>query len=147
MMIGARQQWGAAGAYRAVEGIGAPPEDFMKMALDATRNLLLRAEAAITANERVEKAQALSSAGSVVEFLLGLSGSAPGALSACLASVYQYVLAAILRGNAGDDAEAVGAARIALDELAATWRNIFPDVIAWEEPGPEAVLSGRRDHV
>ena len=55
-MIGARQQWGAAGAYRAIEGIGAKPEDFMKMALDATRNLLLRAEAAIVAQERVEKA-------------------------------------------------------------------------------------------
>ncbi|HXO03056.1 MAG TPA: flagellar protein FliS [Stellaceae bacterium] len=145
-MIGARQNGGVAGAYRAVEGIGAPPEDFMKMALDATRNLLLRAEAAITANERVEKAQALSSAGSVVEFLLGLSGSAPGALSECLASVYQYVLAAILKGNAGDDMEAVAAARVALDELAATWRTIFPDTIVWEENGPDSALSGRRDY-
>jgi flagellar protein FliS len=145
-MIGARQNGGVAGAYRAVEGIGAPPEDFMKMALDATRNLLLRAEAAITANERVEKAQALSSAGSVVEFLLGLSGSAPGALSECLASVYQYVLAAILKGNAGDDMEAVAAARVALDELAATWRTIFPDVIGREESGPGSRMSGGRDH-
>jgi flagellar protein FliS len=145
-MIGARQNGGVAGAYRAIEGIGAPAEDFMKMALDATRNLLLRAEAAIAANERAEKAQALSSAGSVVEFLLGLSGSAPGPLSECLASVYQYVLAAILKGNAGDDTEAVAAARVALDELAATWRTIFPDTIVWEENGPDSALSGRRDY-
>jgi flagellar protein FliS len=145
-MIGTRQQWGATGAYRTVEGIGAKPEDFMKMGLDATRNLLLRAEAAIAAQDRVEKAQALSSAGSVVEFMLGLSGSAPGALSECLASVYQYVLAAILKGNAGDDREAIIAARVALDELAATWRTIFPDTIAFEETGPDSVLSGRRDY-
>jgi flagellin-specific chaperone FliS len=145
-MIGTRQQLGAASAYRAIEGIGAKPEDFMKMALDATRNLLLRAEAAIAAEDRAEKAQALSSAGSVVEFMLGLSGSAPGALSGCLASVYQYVLAAILKGNAGDDTEAVGAARAALEELAATWRTIFPDTIGWEESSPDSALSGRRDY-
>jgi len=71
-MIGA--QGNATSAYRAVEGIGAKPEDFMKMALDATRNLLLRAEMAIDAGDKVEKAQALGSAGSVVEFMLGLSG-------------------------------------------------------------------------
>lgn len=144
-MIGTRQPLGAASAYRAIEGIGAKPEDFMKMALDATRNLLLRAETAIAAEDRVEKAQALSSAGSVVEFMLGLSGSTPGALSECMASVYQYVLAAILKGNAGDDTEAVGAARLALEELAATWRSIFPDTIGWEESGDSA-LSGRRDY-
>jgi len=145
-MIGARQPWGAAGAYRAIEGIGAKSEDFMKMGLDAARNFLLRAEAAIAAGERVEKAQALSSAASVVEFMLGLSGSAPGTLSECLASVYQYVLAAILKGNAGDDKEAVGAARVALDELATTWRTIFPDTVAWEDNGPDSALSGRRDY-
>jgi flagellar protein FliS len=144
-MIGARQG-NAASAYRAVEGIGAKAEDFMKMALDATRNLLLRAELAIDAGDRAEKARALSSAGSVVEFMLGLSGSAPGTLSECLASVYQYVLAAILKGNAGDDREAVGAARIAVEELAATWRTIFPDTVAWEETGPDSALSGRRDY-
>jgi alkanesulfonate monooxygenase SsuD/methylene tetrahydromethanopterin reductase-like flavin-dependent oxidoreductase (luciferase family) len=85
--IGARQNGGAASAYRAIEGIGATPEDFMKMALDATRNLLLRAEMAIAAKDKVAKAQALSSAGSIVEFMLGLSGAAPGTLSECLASV------------------------------------------------------------
>jgi flagellar secretion chaperone FliS len=145
-MIGARQNGGAASAYRAIEGIGAAPEDFMKLALDATRNLLLRAEMAIAAKDQVEKARALSSAGSVVEFMLGLSGAAPGTLSQCLASVYQYVLAAILKGNAGDDSEAVGAARVALDELAATWRTIFPDTISWEDSGPDSDLSGRRDY-
>ena len=77
-MNGTRQEWGVAGAYRAVEGIGAAPEDFMKMGLDAARNLLLRAEAAIAAGDRVEKAQALSSAGNIVEFMLGLSGSRTG---------------------------------------------------------------------
>jgi flagellar protein FliS len=145
-MIGTRQQFGAAGAYRAIEGAGAKPEDFVKMALDATRNLLLRAEMAIAAEDRVEKAQALSSASSVVEFMLGLSGSAPGTLSQCLASVYQYVLAAILKGNAGDDTEAVSAARVALEELAATWRTIFPDTVGWEESGSDSALSGRRDY-
>lgn len=145
-MIGMRQRGGAAGAYRAIEGIGAAPEDFMKMALDATRTLLLRAETAIAASERVEKAQALASAARVVEFMLGLSGAAPGALSECLASVYQYVLAAILKGNAGDDSEAVKAARVALDELAATWRTIFPDKTDWEESDPDTELSGRRDY-
>jgi len=145
-MRSARQDTAAAGAYRAVEGIGASPEDFMKMALDSARNLLLRAELAIRVEDRVEKARALGSAGNVVEFMLGLSGSAPGPLSECLASVYQYVLAAILKGNARDDMEAVVAARVALDELAATWRTIFPDTIAWEENGPDSALSGRRDY-
>jgi flagellar secretion chaperone FliS len=145
-MIGARQTGSVAGAYRTVEGIGAAPEDFMKMGLDAARRLLLRAELAIRANERVEKAQALASASSIVEFMLGLSGTAPGTLSECLASVYQYVLAAILKGNAWDDAEAVVAARVALDELASTWRTIFPDTIGWEETGPDSDLSGRRDY-
>jgi flagellin-specific chaperone FliS len=134
------------GAYRAVEGIGAEPEDFMKMALDAARLQLLRAEAAIEANQRVEKAQALSSAGSIVEFMLGLSGSAPGTLSECLVSVYQYVLAAILKGNAGDDREAIGAARVALDELVATWRKIFPDINGVEDAGPNLAPSAGRDH-
>lgn len=145
-MIGTRQSSGAASAYRTIEGIGAAAEDFMKMGLDATRNLLLRAEVAIVANDRVEKAQALASAGSVVEFMLGLSGSAPGTLSECLASVYQYVLAAILKGNARDDRDAVAAARAALEELAATWRTIFPDTIGWEESGSDSELSGRRDY-
>jgi flagellin-specific chaperone FliS len=145
-MNGSRQGGNAAGAYRAVEGIGAEAEDFMKMALDAARLQLLRAEVAIEANRRVEKAQALSSAASIVEFMLGLSGSAPGTLSECLVSVYQYVLAAILKGNAGDDREAVGAARVALDELAATWRKIFPDTNDLEDPGLDSALNAGRDH-
>jgi flagellar protein FliS len=145
-MNGTRQTY-AAGAYRTVEGIGAVPEDYMKMALDATRILLLRAEAAIAAGEFVEKAKALASAGSIVEFMLGLTGTSPGTLSQCLASVYQYVLAAILKGNAGNDTEAVAAARVALEELAGTWRTIFPDVTSWEgEDGPDSTMSGRRDY-
>jgi len=146
-MNGSRQSGSVADAYRAIEGIGAAPEDFMKMGLDATRNYLLRAEAAIAAEDRVEKALALAKAGSLVEFMLGLTGTAPAALSGCLASVYQYALAAILKANAWDDQEAVGAARIALDELAATWRTIFPDSTGWEEDnGPDPALSGRHDY-
>jgi flagellin-specific chaperone FliS len=128
-MSGAWQKFDAVSAYRTVEGIGTTPDGFMKLALDSTCNLLLRAEAAIAAGNRVEKARALNSAAKVVEFMLGLSGSEPGALSACLVSVYQYVLAAILKGNAADDGEAVGAARVALDELAVTWRGMFPDAV------------------
>jgi flagellar protein FliS len=119
-------------SYRAIEGMGAEPEAFMKMALDAARILLLRAEAAIKAGDRPEKAKALSSAGKIVEFMLGLSGVERGELSDCLASVYQYVLATILKGNAGDDLEAVAAGRIALEQLAAIWRKVFPDAIASE---------------
>jgi flagellar secretion chaperone FliS len=145
-MYGSRPDGGAAAAYRAVEGAAATPEAFMKMALDATRTLLLRAEFAIAADNRVEKARALGSAGKVVEFMLGLTGSEPGELSTCLASVYQYVLAAILKANAGDDREAVEAARAALDELAATWRKIFPDAIGSDDSGPETLTSGSADH-
>lgn len=116
-------------SYRAVEGLGAKPEEFMKMALDAARALLLRAEAAIKAGDRPQKAKALSSAGKIVEFMLGLSGTERGELSDCLASVYQYVLATILQGNAKDDIEAVAAGRIALEQLAATWRRVFPDAV------------------
>jgi flagellar biosynthetic protein FliS len=145
-MIGTRENLTGPAAYRAMEGVGAAPEDFMKMALDSARMLLMRAEMAIRAGDMVEKAKALGSAGNVVEFMLGLSGSAPGALSDCLASVYQYALAAILKGNVGDDIEAVAAGRTALEELANTWRKIFPDAIAWADPGDDAALSGRGDH-
>jgi flagellar protein FliS len=145
-MIGTRENLTGPAAYRLMEGVGAAPEDYLKMGLDAARMLLMRAELAIQAGDRVEKAKALGSAGGVVEFMLGLSGSAPGALSDCLASVYQYVLAAILKGNAGDDVEAIAAGRTALEELANTWRKIFPDALAWDDPGDDAALSGRGDH-
>ncbi|MGH7094602.1 MAG: flagellar protein FliS [Stellaceae bacterium] len=146
-MIGTMRGLTGPAAYRVMEGVGAAPEEFMKMALDAARTMLLRAETAIRAGDRAEKAKALGSAGNVVEFMLGLSGITPGALSDCLTSVYQYVLAAILKGNIGDDAEAVMAGRVALEELAATWRKIFPDAIAWNDPGDDAVLSGSGNHV
>jgi flagellin-specific chaperone FliS len=145
-MIGTRENLTGAAAYRVMEGVGAAPEDYLKMGLDAARMLLLRAEMALRAGDRVEKAKALASAGRVVEFMLGLSGTAPGALSDCLASVYQYALAAIVKGNAGDDIEAVAAGRTALEELANTWRKIFPDALAWAEPGDDAALSRRGDH-
>jgi flagellin-specific chaperone FliS len=119
-------------AYRAVEGIGAEPAEFMKMALDAARTLLLQAEAAIADKDRPSKAKALDSAAKLVEFMLGLSGIERGPLSECLASVYHYVLAAILKGNAWDDGEAVTAGRVALEDLAAVWRKVFPDRLARE---------------
>lgn len=119
-------------AYRAVEGIGAEPAQFMKMGLDAARSFLLQAETAIAEKDRPKKIRALDSAAKIVEFMLGLSGSEPGPLTECLASVYHYVLAAILKGNAWDDGEAVAAGRIALEELAAIWRKVFPDALACE---------------
>jgi flagellin-specific chaperone FliS len=60
--------------------------------------------------------------------MLGLSGSDPGPLSERLAYIYRYVLAAILRGNLADDAEAVAAARVAIEQFAAVWRRAFPDI-------------------
>jgi flagellin-specific chaperone FliS len=146
-MNGSQQTWQAATAYRAVEAVGAKPEDFMKMALDAARNLLLRAEASISAGDQATKARTLSAAGSIVEFMLGLTGSAPGALSERLASVYQYALGAILKANAGSDTEAAGAARVALEELAGTWRTIFPDVTGREDEYPDPASFGRREYV
>jgi flagellin-specific chaperone FliS len=118
---------GALAAYRTVAGIGAAPEEFMKMAMDAMQTFLRQAEFAIASGDRPQKAKALGSAGRLVEFMLGLSGSEPGQLSDCLAEVYRFVLAATLRGNAADDAEAVAAARLAIEQLAGVWRRAFPD--------------------
>ena len=103
----------------------------MKMAMDATRTFLRQAEVAILAEDQSAKAEALSSAARVVEFLLGLSGAEPGPLSDCLAKVYQYLLAAILKANAWDDSEAIVAGRVVVEQLAMVWRNAFPDVTDW----------------
>jgi flagellar secretion chaperone FliS len=132
-------------AYRAVAGIGADPEEFMKMAMDAARLFLLQAETAIAAGDRPAKAKALSSAAKVIEFMLGLSGTERGPLSDRLASVYQYVLAAILKGNAWDDAEAVAAGRLTVEQIAAIWRKMFPDVAVWEGKGDHASPTGSED--
>ena len=121
-------EWSGLAAYRAVEGIGAEPEAFIKMAMDAARALLLQAEAAMAAGDRPAKAKALSSAARVIEFMLGLSGAQSGTLSDRLAGVYQYTLAAILKANAFDDKEAVAAGRLTVEQLAAIWRKIFPDM-------------------
>jgi flagellar secretion chaperone FliS len=129
-------------AYQTVAGAGAEPEEFMKMALDAARTFLLQADAALAAGDRPKKAKALSSAAKVVEFMLGLSGFESGPLSDCLASIYQYVLAAILKANAWDDREAIAAGRAALDELAAVWRRVFPDAAA-DATILDTVLTGR----
>ena len=117
-------------AYRVVEGIGAEPEQFMKMAMDATRVFLLQAEIRIAAGDRIGKARALSSAGRIIEFMLGLSGTEHGVLSDRLAQVYQYILHAILRGNVANDVEALAAGRLAAEELSALWRKRFPDAFA-----------------
>ena len=116
-------------AYRAVEGIGAEPEEFMKMAMDAVRVFLLQAENSVLADDRTAKARALNSAAKVVEFMLGISGVEHGRLSGCLAQVYQYILEAILKGNAANDAEAVAAGRVVVEQLAAVWRKVFPDAL------------------
>lgn len=47
---------GALAAYRAVAGIDAAPEEFMKMAIDAARTFMLQAEAAISDGNRPAKA-------------------------------------------------------------------------------------------
>ena len=116
-------EWSGLAAYRAVEGIGAEPEAFMKMAMDGARALLLQAEAAMAAGDRPAKAKALSSAARVIEFMLGLSGAERGALSDRLAGIYQYTLAAILKGNAFDDKEAVAAGRLTVERSGLTTRR------------------------
>lgn len=114
-------------AYRAVAGADAEPEEFMKMAVDSLRTFLLQAESAIAGGDRPAKAKALNSAAKLVEFILGLTGAEPGPLSLCLAEVYRYILAAILRGNAADDVAAVAAGRVAVEQLGVVWRAAFPD--------------------
>lgn len=126
-MYKANDGLGALAAYRAVAGIDAAPAEFMKMAIDAARTFMLQAEAAIRDGNRPVKAKALGSAAKIVEFMLGLSGSEPGPLSECLAQVYRFVLAAILHGNASDDAEPIAAGRVVLEEFSAVWRKAFPD--------------------
>ena len=126
----------ALSAYRTVAGIGATPEEFMKMAIDAVQAFLRQAEIGIAAGDRPTKAKALCSAGKIVEFMLGVSGSDPGPLSDCLAQVYRYVLAAILRGNAADDAEAVAAGRVVMEQLATVWRRAFPKLDGSQIEGP-----------
>ena len=128
----ARQGLTGPAAYRAVEGIGAEPEEFMKMAMDALRVFLVQAEAAMSQGNRPAKAKALNSAAKLVEFLLGLTGSEAGPLSSCLAEVYRYIMAAILKANSSDDAEAVVAGRIAIEQLAVVWRRAFPDTFGSE---------------
>ena len=133
-------------AYRAVAGIDAEPKELMKMAMDAARIFLLQAETAIAAGDRPAKAKALNSAAKVIEFMLGLSGTARGPLSDRLAGVYQYVLAAILKGNAWDDREAVTAGRLAVEQLVGVWRKMFPDWVVWEGIGDHARLAGRENN-
>jgi flagellar biosynthetic protein FliS len=128
-MIGAQQALNGPAGYTAIAGIGAEPQDLMKMGLDGARSFLLQAEEAIAAGDQTAKIQALNSALAIVEFLLGLSGNEPGSLSECLAKVYHYAMVAILKGNASDDPVSVAAGRSALEELAVTWRRIFPDML------------------
>ena len=131
-MHGARQSLTGPAAYRAVEGIGAKPEELMKMAMDALLVFLAQAEAAIVGENAPAKGRALNSAAQLIEFVLGLTGSEPGPLSNSLAEVYRYVLTAIVRANAWDDAEAIVAGRVAIEQLAAVWRRAFPDALGLE---------------
>ena len=128
-MSAAGESFGALAAYRTVAAIDAAPEELMKMAIEAAQRFLGQAEAGIAANDRPRKARALGSAARIVEFMLGLSGAEPGPLSDRLAQLYRFALTAILRGNATGDAEAVAAARVAVDEIATEWRRLFPDMM------------------
>src|ERR1700739_4737031 len=115
-MNATRQSVTGLAVYRTVAGIDAEPEEFMKMAIDSLRTFLLQAESAIIGGDRPAKAKALNSAAKLAEFLLGLTGAEPGPLSLCVADVYRYILAAILGGNAADDAEAVAAGRVVVEQ-------------------------------
>jgi flagellar protein FliS len=130
-MDGTRQNSESYAAYRSVAGLGASPQEFMTMALDSLRALLRRAENAIRAEEWVEKADALNSAGKLIEFLIGLSGIEHGELSDRLASIYQFVMTAILKANAQNDLDALADGRHAIEHVATIWRHIFAGV---EEP-------------
>lgn len=112
-------------AYRSVSALGASPQEFMTMALDSLRVLLRRAEGAIQAQAWVEKAEALSSAGKLVEFLIGLSGVESGELSDRLGSIYKFVMTAILRANAQNDSSALADGRHAIEHVTAIWNGIF----------------------
>ena len=127
-MDGARHNSDSYAAYRSVSGLGASPEEFMAMALDSLRALLRRAEHAIRAGETVEKADALNGAGKLVEFLIGLSGIQHGELSDRLASIYQFVMTAILKANAQNDLDALADGCYAVEHVATIWRNIFAGV-------------------
>ncbi|MGH6982202.1 MAG: flagellar export chaperone FliS [Stellaceae bacterium] len=130
-MDGARRNSESYAAYRSVAGLGASPQEFMSMALDSLRALLRRADAAIREQEWVEKADALNSAGKLVEFLIGLSGIERGELSDRLASIYQFVMTAIMRANAQNDLGALADGSQAVEHVATIWRDIFAGV---EEP-------------
>ena len=130
-MDGARRNSDSYAAYRSVSGLGASPQEFMSMALDSLRALLRRADLAIQSKEMMEKAEALNAAGKLVEFLIGLSGIEHGELSDRLASIYQFVLTAILKANAQNDLDALADGRHAVEHVATIWRQIFSGV---EEP-------------
>jgi len=127
-MDGSRRDSDSYAAYRSVAGLGASPQEFMAMALDSLEASLRRADTAIRAQALVEKADALSSAGKLVEFLIGLSGIEHGQLSDRLASIYQFVMTAILKANAHNDLEALADGRHAVDHVATIWRGIFDGV-------------------
>ncbi|HTV28413.1 MAG TPA: flagellar protein FliS [Xanthobacteraceae bacterium] len=127
-MSGLRRNADSYAAYRAVAGLGASPQEFMSMALDSLRASLRRADQAIRSGASTEKADALNSAGKLVEFLIGLSGIEHGELSDRLASIYQFVMSAILKANAQNDLDALADGRQAIEHVATIWRNIFDGV-------------------
>jgi flagellar biosynthetic protein FliS len=113
-------------AYRDVDCVGITPERLMMVALDTLRIFLSRAAIAIDGNNAVEKARLLARAGTVVEFMLGLSGIAPGESSTRLAKLYRFVLDGIVRANVRDDKEALAGALHVIEELTKFWRSQFP---------------------
>ena len=120
-------------AYRSVSGLGASPQEFMTMALDSLRASMLRADMAIHAENWMAKADALNSAGKLVEFLIGLSGIEHGELSDRLASIYRFVMTSILKANARNDLDALTDGRHAIEHVAGIWRGIFEGAA---EPAP-----------
>jgi len=127
-MDGSRRDSDSYAAYRSVAGLGASPQEFMAMALDSLEASLRRADTAIRGQAAVEKADALNSAGKLVEFLIGLSGIEHGELSDRLASIYQFVMTAILKANAHNDLAALADGRHAIQHVATIWRGIFDGV-------------------
>jgi len=117
-------------AYRSVDCVGIKPERLMMVGLESLQTTLSKAMAAIDGANGSEKARLLAKAGTVVEFMLGLTNIAPGELSERLAKLYRFVLRGIARGNVADDKEAVAGALHVIDDLAKFWRGRFPGAVS-----------------
>ncbi len=147
-MIGTRESLSGPAAYRMMEGVGAASEDFMKMGLSSAASAV---DARRGGDPRRRDGREGQGARLGRQRRRGRHARAPAALHPgalrwkrpLSASVgYQYVLGGDPQGgNIGDDIEAIVAGRTALEELANTWRKIFPDALAWADPGDDAALA------